>query len=77
MQELIWLVLGKTYSERTNTYKRGAYQLINAKIGYEAKDWDIYLYGKNIFDEDYSKEDATYVYYSDPREIGVKLTYRL
>ncbi|WP_321416059.1 TonB-dependent receptor [uncultured Desulfobacter sp.] len=68
--------VGKTYLERTNTYERDAYQLINAKIGYEAENWDIYLYGKNIFDEDYSNEDATYVYYSDPREIGVKLTYR-
>nr|WP_319395847.1 TonB-dependent receptor [uncultured Desulfobacter sp.] len=72
-----WAGIGKTYLERTNTYERDAYQLINAKIGYEAEDWDIYLYGKNIFDEDYSKKDATYVYYSDPREIGVKLTYRL
>ncbi len=68
--------VGKTYLERTNTYKRDAYQLINAKIGYEAENWDIYLYGKNILDKDYSKEDATYVYYSDPRELGVKLTYR-
>ncbi|WP_321413871.1 TonB-dependent receptor [uncultured Desulfobacter sp.] len=68
--------VGKTYLERTNTYKRDAYQLVNAKIGYEAENWDIYLYGKNIFDEDYSSEGETYVYYSDPREIGVKLTYR-
>ena len=31
-------------------YERDAYQLINAKIGYEAESWDIYLYDKNIFD---------------------------
>lgn len=68
--------VGKTYLERTNTYERDAYQLINAKIGYEAENWDIYLYGKNIFDEDYSNEDATYIYYSNPREIGAKFTYR-
>ena len=68
--------VGKTYLERTNTYDRDAYQLINAKIGYEAENWDIYLYGKNIFDEDYSSQGETYVTYSDPREIGVKLTYR-
>jgi len=72
-----WVSVGKTYLERTNTYERDAYQLINAKIGYEAENWDIYLYGKNIFDEDYSEEGATYIYYSDPREIGVKLTYRI
>jgi len=68
--------VGKTYLERTNTYERDAYQLINAKIGYEAESWDIYLYGKNILDEDYSKEGANYIFYSDPREAGVKLTYR-
>ncbi|WP_320044330.1 TonB-dependent receptor [uncultured Desulfobacter sp.] len=68
--------VGKTYIERTNTYKRDAYQLINAKIGYETENWDIYLYGKNIFDEDYSKVGTSYIYYSQPRELGVKLTYR-
>ncbi|WP_321414656.1 TonB-dependent receptor domain-containing protein [uncultured Desulfobacter sp.] len=72
-----WVCVGKTYLERTNTYERDAYQLINAKVGYEAENWDIYLYGKNIFDEDYSSQTSNYVYYSDPREIGVKLTYRL
>jgi len=68
--------IGKTYLDRINTYERDAYQLINAKIGYEAENWDIYLYGKNIFDEDYSREGETYIYYSDPREIGAKLTCR-
>nr|WP_319395859.1 TonB-dependent receptor [uncultured Desulfobacter sp.] len=68
--------VGKTYLERTNTYERDAYQLINAKIGYEAESWDVYLYGKNIFDEDYSSKGETYITYSDPREIGLKLTYR-
>ena len=68
--------VGKTCSDRANAYERDAYQLVNAKIGYEAENWDIYLYGKNIFDKDYSREDNTYVYYSDPREIGGKLTYR-
>ena len=68
--------VGKTYLERTNTYERGAYQLINAKIGYESESWDVYLYGKNIFDEDYSMVDESYITYSEPREIGVKFTYR-
>nr|WP_320191233.1 TonB-dependent receptor [uncultured Desulfobacter sp.] len=68
--------VGSMYIDKKNEYKRDAYQLINAQIGYEAESWDIYLYGKNIFDEDYSKVGATYITYSDPREIGVKLTYR-
>jgi len=68
--------VGKMYLDRENKYERDAYQLINAKIGYEAESWDIYLYGKNIFDEDYSSEGETYITYSAPREIGVKLTRR-
>ncbi len=68
--------VGEMYVERTNTYKRDAYQLMNAKIGYEAENWDVYLYGKNIFDKDYSTKSDMYIEYSDPREIGVKLTYR-
>ena len=68
--------VGDTYLERTNTYKRDAYLLVNSKVGYESENWDIYLYAKNIFDEDYSMEAATYKNYSEPREIGAKLTYR-
>ncbi len=67
---------GEMYLERTNTYKRDAYQLMNAKIGYEAESWDVYLYGKNIFDKDYSSEGPQFINYSSPREIGLKLTYR-
>ncbi len=70
------LGVGEMYLERTNTYKRDAYQLVNAKIGYEAENWDVYLYGKNIFDKDYSGEGPQFIFYSPPREIGVKLTYR-
>ncbi len=73
--------VGKMYLEKTNTYKRDAYQLVNAKVGYEANNWDIYLYGKNIFDKEYNTEfygpgPGYFKLYSQPREIGVKLTYR-
>lgn len=70
---------GKTYGDFANTYMRDAYQLINGKIGYEADNWDIYLYGKNIFDKDYTWAGAGNGYwniYSDPREMGLKLTCR-
>lgn len=70
---------GRTYGDFANTYKRDAYQLINAKIGYEADNWEIYLYGKNIFDKDYTWAGVGNGYwnlYSEPREMGLKLTYR-
>ncbi|WP_324171841.1 TonB-dependent receptor [Sulfurimonas sp.] len=70
---------GDFYIDDSNTYKRKAYILVNAKIGYETKDYDIYLYGKNIFDKDYSTQEhynAGFIHLSKPREIGIQLAYR-
>lgn len=69
---------GKMYLDKANTNSKKAYEIINAKIGYEWKNFDIYLYGKNIFDKNYDMVGywGRYVMLSDPREIGVKFTYR-
>ncbi len=70
---------GKTYWNVTNTNSRDAYNLVNAKIGYEAEGYDIYLYGKNIFDEEYysiNQFNGGGVLYSQPGEFGVQLIYR-
>jgi iron complex outermembrane receptor protein len=70
---------GEMFLDKANQYSRDAYQIVNAKIGYEAETFDIYLYGKNIFDEVYDAEGyygGAYVIYSDPGEYGLQLTYR-
>lgn len=70
---------GKTYFNKENTHSRDAYSLVNAKIGYEVENFDIYLYGKNIFDKKYDAVGmygSTSVVYSEPREIGIQLAYR-
>ncbi|WP_320044321.1 TonB-dependent receptor [uncultured Desulfobacter sp.] len=70
---------GKMYFDRDNKYSRDPYELVNAKIGYEAEHYDVYLYGKNIFDTEYDSEGyygGYYTVYSDPREVGIQLTYR-
>ena len=70
---------GKMYFDKTNDYSRDAYEIVNAKIGYEAKHFDIYLYGKNIFDKEYDSDDyygGMYTIYSDPGEVGLQLVYR-
>jgi iron complex outermembrane receptor protein len=57
----------------------GDYEEVNAKIGYEAKHFDIYLYGKNLFDEEYDSDEyygGMYTIYSDPGEIGLQLVCR-
>ncbi len=70
---------GKTYLDIRNEYARDAYHLINAKAGFESENWDIYLYGKNLADTEYDTEGffgGYYVLYSEPREMGIKGTYR-
>ncbi len=74
-----FLGYGKMYLDKANQLPRDAYQLVNAKIGYEAENWDIYLYGKNILDEEYDIDGyfgGFFTIYSAPREIGLKLSYR-
>ncbi len=69
---------GKTYFDKANTAARDAYAIANAKVGYEFRNLDVYLYGKNIFDTIY---DAKGVYggynvvYSEPGELGLQLAY--
>ena len=70
---------GKMYLDKTNQYARDAYEIVNAKIGYEAEHFDVYLYAKNIFDEEYDSEGVyggMYTIYSEPGEIGLQLVYR-
>lgn len=70
--------VGDMYLNRSNSLKQDAYKLVNLKVGYEAKDYDIYLYGKNIFNKEHDTE-GLYDYYtvvSEPREIGIHLAYR-
>jgi len=70
---------GRTYLDIANNHSRDPYKVVNAKLGYEADIWDIYLYGKNIFDKEYPTiglANGSGVLYSEPREIGVQLAYR-
>ena len=71
--------VGKTYLDSSNDASRDAYEVVNMKIGWEREHFDIYLYGKNIFDEEYDSYDYAggyYTVYSDPRELGVTVVYR-
>nr|WP_320191227.1 hypothetical protein [uncultured Desulfobacter sp.] len=53
-----------------------AYELVNAKIGYEWEHVDFYIYGKNILDEEHYPKAEKWVTLSDPGEFGVRLTWR-
>ena len=59
--------VSKFYFNRENSeaMSQDDYQLVNAKIGYEAERFDIYVYGDNLFDEYY------YTQLSDATDYGV------
>lgn len=69
---------GDMYTDKNNLFKQDAYALVNAKIGYETDKFDIYIYAKNIFDEEYDTfySDGIYTIYSKPAEFGAMLSYR-
>ena len=63
--------------------KSQAYELTNARIGYEAGNWSLQLWARNLFDEDYAVRGfffgneppdfppALYTRFGDPRQLGV------
>ena len=60
-----------------------AYSLTHLKLGYEAERWGVYVWGRNVFDEDYvvrgfyfaneppNWEDKRYTHLGEPRQFGI------
>lgn len=70
---------GEMYLDRENQYKRGSFNLVNTKVGYETEVYDIYFYTSNLFDKEYDSDgiyNGAYVIYSEPKEVGVQLSFR-
>ncbi len=69
---------GSFYADKANQFESKSATIINAKIGYETDQYEIYVYGNNITDEAYNI-DGYFNYYtllSSPREIGIQMAYR-
>lgn len=69
---------GKTYFDPANTVSQSDYQTVDLKFGYEADDYEVYLWAKNIFNEDYvtrackgALSDGWYARPGEPLTIGV------
>ncbi len=75
-----FLAVGSRYFDYRNTLQGDAYQTVDAKIGYQQGNWDMYVYGKNLTDES-SIADAmdmgwrTKIIFADPLTFGVGLRY--
>ncbi|MCV6608367.1 MAG: TonB-dependent receptor [Campylobacterales bacterium] len=69
---------GEMYSDKENENKVSSYNLYDGKIGFESENFDIHLYGKNLFDKkhDIEKYSGYLVVYSPPKEIGLSAAYR-
>jgi len=45
--------MGPKYLDELNQYKQESYNLVSAKVGYEQPGWSVYIYGRNLLDEEY------------------------
>ncbi|UQB42691.1 TonB-dependent receptor [Thiomicrospira microaerophila] len=75
------------YFDNVHNEKSSAYTLVNARLGYEAADWEVYLWGKNLTDESYATRgylfdhfdgdgEQRYLGLGDPRQIGLTARVR-
>ena len=60
--------IGDYWLDEANTAEQDAYALVNARIGYKRDNWELFVYARNLTDEDYSNNalDLRYTDYSNP-----------
>ena len=66
----------KMYTDKENQTVTDAYYVIDAKIGYEAQRFDVYLYANNLTKEIYDTNYQLASFLSSPRELGVQCRVR-
>lgn len=72
------------YYSDSNESRSEPYTIVNARVGYEASAWSAYLWGRNLFNDEYGVRgfyfgnepdngwaEKQYIRYGDPRQIGV------
>lgn len=74
---------GVTYFDDNNQIKQEPYALVNARIGYEAEKYGIYLYANNLFDTRYITSGYSFpppiqtVGFGDPVIYGIQVKAKL
>ena len=60
--------IGEYWLDEANTAEQEAYALVNARLGYKRDNWEVFVYARNLTDEDYSNNalDLRYMDYSNP-----------
>ncbi|WP_320040220.1 TonB-dependent receptor [uncultured Desulfobacter sp.] len=72
---------GRQYFDAANTLEDDGYVLVNFKAGYRWRQWDIALWCKNLFDQEYAQKmvaSSGYTLVEDgaPRTLGITLCWR-
>jgi len=71
---------GKMYLDPSNTYQRNGYGLLDLTVGYQRGDWDISAYAHNVANKTYDApgyQGGFVTIYSPPREVGLRVTWRM
>jgi len=74
--------LGSYYFDNVHNETSRAYALTHARVGYEAESWEVYLWGRNLFnqryanrgfyfDPDYGNNPRAFYGLGDPRQVGI------
>ena len=76
------------YYSDSHDQKSDSYTVVNAKVGFEALRWSAFVWGRNVFDEEYSLhgfffaneppdwQEKLYEQQADPAQFGLTFTYR-
>ena len=72
---------GKHYFDTENTEAQDGYGVVNAKLGYESENYEVYVFGRNLFDEEYAVRgvevsDNWYGRAGEPRILGISVAGR-
>ena len=79
--------VGSYYFDVSHDQKSGSYEIVNLKIGKQWDQWSAYLWGRNIFDEDYAVRGfyfgnepplfapTLYTKFGDPRHYGITVAF--
>ena len=76
------------YFDVSHDQKSKAYELVNARVGFDAESWTTQIWVRNLFDRDYAVRgfffgneppdfpSTVYTRFGDPRQVGVTLEKR-
>ncbi|PID78235.1 MAG: hypothetical protein CSA18_02525 [Deltaproteobacteria bacterium] len=78
---LLYRYVGDVTIDVANTQKQEDYGLLSGKIGYEGDSFDVYVYARNIFNEEYTTrqfnmQDAWGGRAGEPLVVGTNITFR-